>query len=364
MSAKDRSHRLRTTSYFASLAPTKINPAFALTTTLLLTMASLAQQPTSTPQPPDSQSTAQDAVASANPAPEANIVAVPAGTRIALVLTQPIQTRYVHRGDDIYAQITAPVTSGNDVVIPPGTFVQGKVDKIDRRGGRGELHLQSMSITFPDGYVTPIAGPVTLESNDGYALKDPGKGRMIGAFALPAAGLGLGALIGHSVASSQPNTITSTLPPGCTGPPPGCLSSSLTTPPDRLKSTAIGGMVGLAVGGIVSLALVVNTHHFFLDVGSPVEMILQHPISLQQDEVAEAIRDAERHPQPEQPIGQSPQSLPAPPDNGPMFCETPGTPGTPDVDIPGTAAVGDSPGTPAIHIPGFPATPPTMHLCP
>src|SRR5712671_110 len=364
MSANDRSRRLRITSSLVFLAKkTKINQAFALTTIVLLTMASFAQQPTPTPEPPDSQSTSQDAVAAANSAPEATIVAVPVGTRIALVLTQPIQTRYVHRGDDIYAQTTSPVTSGNEVVIPPGTFVQGKVDKFERRGGRGEIHLQSMSITFPDGYVTPIAGPITLESSDGYALKDPGKGRMIGAFALPAAGLGLGALIGRSVANSQPNTITSTLPPGCTGPPPGCLSSSLTTPPDRLKSTAIGSMVGLAVGGVVSLALVLNTHHFFLDVGSPVEMVLQHPISLQRDEVAAAIRDAEQHPGPEQPIAQRPQFLP-PPDNGPTFCQTPGTPGTPDVDIPGTPAVGDSPGTPAIHIPGFPATPPTTHHCP
>ena len=131
-----------------------------------------------------------------------------------------------------------------------------------------------------------------------------------------------------------------------------------------MKSTAIGSMVGLAVGGVASLALVLNSHNFFLDVGSPVEMVLQHPISLEQDEVADAIRDAEQHPASDQPITRPPQPLPSPPDNGPTFCETPGTPGTPDVDIPGTPAVGDSPGTPAIHIPGFPATPPTTHLCP
>jgi hypothetical protein len=363
MSAKDRSQRLRTKSALLSLAETRNKQSFTLVTILLLTMSSFAQQSASTPQPNTQDS--QDPVASANPAPNSAIVAVPAGTRIALVLTQPIQTRYVHRGDDIYAQTTSPVTSGSEVVIPPGTFVQGKVDRIERKGGRGELHLQSMSITFPDGYVTPIAGPITLESSDGYALKDPGKGRMIGAFALPAAGLGLGALIGHSFASSQPNTITSTLPPGCTGPPPGCLSSSLTTPGNTLKSTAIGSMVGLAVGGIASLALVLNTRNFFLDVGSPVEMVLQHPISLQQDEVADAIRDAEQHPAPEQPIVDRPQPAPLQPsDNGPTFCETPGTPGTPDIDIPGTPAIGDSPGTPAIHIPGIPATPPTTHLCP
>ena len=66
------------------------------------------------------------------------------------------------------------------------------VDKIERRGGRGELRLQSMSITFPDGYVTPIAGPIVLETTDGYAIKDPGSKRSSAAIILPLAGVGLG----------------------------------------------------------------------------------------------------------------------------------------------------------------------------
>ena len=45
-------------------------------------------------------------------------ITIPAGTRLALVLTHPIQSRYIHRGDDIYAQITSPVNSGNEMVIP------------------------------------------------------------------------------------------------------------------------------------------------------------------------------------------------------------------------------------------------------
>jgi hypothetical protein len=344
--------RLRTT--LPTLVTAKITQALALTTALLLTICSVAQQTTPPPNPPDN---AQAAIA-----PSATTTTVPAGARIALVLTQPIQTRYLHRGDDIYAQITSPVTSGNDVVIPPGTFVQGKLEKLGRNGGRGELQLQSMSITFPDGYTVPVAGPMTLESPEGYALKDPGSGRALGAFALPAAGAGAGALIGHFTASSQPNTITSTLPPGCTGPPPGCLSSSLTTPGSTAKNTVIGAMVGGAIGAIASIALLIKSHNFFLDVGSPVEMTLQHPISLDKDQVATAVRDAGQHPAPEQPIARRPQP-PPPPDTSPTFCETPGTPGTPDIDIPGPPNADGSPGPPT-HIPGIPATPPTTHLCP
>lgn len=356
--------RLRTTSAFLNLAKPGIRQSLALTTVLLLATSSFAQQTPQTTPPPDSQTTSQDTVASARPAPETTTVTVPAGTGIALVLTQPIQTRYVHRGDDIYAQVVSPVTGGNQVVIPPGTFVQGKVDRIERHGGRGELRLQSMSITFPDGYVAPIAGPMTLESDDGYALKDPGQGRMTGAFALPAAGAGIGALIGHFAGNSQPNTITSSLPPGCTGPPPGCLSSSLTTPGSTAKGTVIGAMVGGAIGAVASIALLVSSHNFFLDAGSPVRMVLQQPISFPEGEVEAAIRDAEQHPAPEQPIARRSQPLPPPPGTDPGICYTPGTPGTPDTDIPGTPAIGDSPGTPSIHIPGIPPTPPTAHPCP
>ena len=70
----------------------------------------------------------------------------------------------------------------NEVAIPPGTFVQGTVEKLELNRGRGEVHLRSMAITFPDGYVAPVAGPITLESTEGYALKDPGSRRDSHAF--------------------------------------------------------------------------------------------------------------------------------------------------------------------------------------
>jgi len=335
--------------------------AAALLPALLLTLNCLAQDQPPTGQPLDSPTTQTQAEI------KISTVTIPAGTRIALVLTHPIQSRYIHRGDDIYAQVSSPVDSGNEVVIPPGTFVQGKVDKLERKGGRGELRLASMSITFPDGYVAPISGPITLESDDGYALKDPGKGHIVGAFALPAAGLGLGALIGHSLGHSQSTTFPG-LPPNCGVPTPGCMNGGpatvLTDNSGRLKGTAIGSMVGLAVGGIASMALVFNTHNFFLDVGSPVEMALQQPVSLQQNEVADAVRQSEQHPVAEQPVAQRPRPLPPPDmpvDHG--TCYTPDTPGIPPSVIPGPPGPDGIPGPPTI-MPGTPPTPGTPYPCP
>jgi hypothetical protein len=304
--------------------------ALVLSTTLIAGFTCYAQQPMQS--------------VSGNGTPANNPVIVPSGTRIALVLTHPIQSRSVRRGDDIYAQITSPVTSGNEVVLPPGTFVQGKVDKLGRNGSRAQLHLQSMSVIFPDGYVAPFSGPLDLESDEGYALTDPGKGRVAGMVAAPLAGLGIGALIGNAAHTRQSSTLDGTT-----------ISSS--TP----KGLAIGSLVGLAAGGAVSLFLLGGSHQFFLDVGSPVEMVLGQPLTLQQERVAAEDTQFEQHPVTPLPIAQRPRP-PAVTDPG--TCYTPGTPGTPDTDIPGTPAIGDSPGTPPTHIPGIPATPPTPHPCP
>jgi hypothetical protein len=231
----------------------------------------------------------------------------------------------------MYAQITSPVDSGSQMVIPPGTFVQGVIDRVDREGGRGELRLTSMSITFPDGYVTPIAGPITLRTDEGYAIKDPGSNRTVAAFALPAAGAGLGALIGHSVGTADSST-TSLFPPGCVGPPPYCTTTTMPTFGTKTKDAIIGAGVGGLIGGVASMAMILGSHHFYLDAGAPIQMTLQQPLTLQQDEVAKAVQQYGQGPVAIQPVEPRPVP-PPPPDTGPDV--SPATsPGPPTV-IPG-----------------------------
>jgi hypothetical protein len=71
-----------------------------------------------------------------NPPSDETPVTIPAGTHLALSLTHPVDSRATHRGDEIFAQTTSPVIVSNQVVIPAGAFVQGKVDKLSRRGSR------------------------------------------------------------------------------------------------------------------------------------------------------------------------------------------------------------------------------------
>jgi len=253
---------------------TKIRQALALTTALLLAASTFAQQ-----SAPATQPGAQDD--SQVPIGNKITVTIPAGTRIALLLTQPVQSRYLHRGDDIYAQITAPVASGSEVVIPPGTFVQGKFDKLERNGDRGKLRLQSMGITFPDGYVAPVPGPITMESDEGYVLKDPGKGRIATMVALPVAGLGIGTLIGHS--AGHPSSFTTTNTCGIN---PNCLPQTSIVSNTQVRDMAVGGGVGLAAGGIASLFVFFHSHNFYLDQGAPVQMVLQQPLTVDVDQIA------------------------------------------------------------------------------
>ncbi len=302
-----------------------------------------------------------------SPPAQQNVVTVLAGTRIPLVLTHPVQSRVIHRGDDIYAQVTAPVRSGDQMVIPPGTFVQGTVDKLDARRGRGQLHLQSMAVIFPDGYVTVIPGPMTLQSDEGYAAKDPGNARVMSAVALPLAGAGLGAAIGHAAANTTPQTITNSLPPGCVGSPPGCLSSSMTVPRSAGAATVIGAGVGGAVGAVASLIVIFSSHNFYLDAGAPVDMVLPQEISFKQSEVSKAVQQSAGEPVALQTI--APRPVPPPPPAPPPApanhgtCYIPGTPGTPPTVIPGAPGPNGIPGPPTL-IPGTPPTPGAPYPCP
>ena len=280
----------------------------------------------------------------AEPETRDEMVTIPAGTRLSLVLTQPIQSRSLRRGDDIYAQVTSPVTVGNEVAIPAGTFVQGTVDKVEHRGSRGEVRVQSTSITFPDGYVARVSGPATLEISDGYVYPDPGPRRSVWAFALPAAGAGIGALIGHSVGSAD-STTTSLFPPGCVGPPPYCTTTSMPVFGTKGKDTVIGAGIGGMLGGAGTFAMLFGSHHYFIDVGTPAQLTIEHPVVLSQEEVDDAVRRSAEQPGYQQPILPRRIGPPIPVDDTPPMS---GPAPAPPIVIPGPPGANGVPGPPVV----------------
>src|SRR5215472_4270763 len=224
--------------------------------------AQQAQQPSPRPDaPPRGQEPPQ------SPAP----LIVRAGTQLALVLTHPIDSKTMHRGDTVFAETTSPVFVDHQVVIPAGAFVQGKVEKLTRQGSRAELLMQSASIALPDGSVVNIRGPLEIASGEGTAWRNPSDGAKVGAVLAPFIGSGLGTAIGAAAHTTETTTFAG-------------MATTSATP----KGVAIGGIAGLAAGTVVSFVLLARSHHFFVGEGSPLKMTLPRPVTVGGGQTADA----------------------------------------------------------------------------
>ena len=326
-----------------------IRPSFHLASAVfLLASACLAQQP-ALPDAPASQLLAQVTQASpdASPpqasSPEATVT-IPAGTRLTLVLTHAVDSNIVRRGDEVFAQTSAPVIVDQTVAIPGGTYVQGKVDTLTRRGTQAEMQMQSVSLVFPNGYIAQAGGAATMESDRWTAANNPSDHAKPWIVLAPMLGSGLGFLIGH--AADKPHYTN---------------FGGMTINTDNHRSLFIGGAVGSAAGLATAFTLMGRSHGFYVDAGTPVAMTLPQPVTLTQGQIRDANEKAATQPPPV-PVARKIPPIPDTSDHG--TCYFPGSPGTPDVVIPGTPAIGDTPGTPPTVIPGIPPSPPTPYPCP
>ena len=54
-------------------------------------------------------------------------IAVPAGTRVAVVLENGISTRSAKAGDSLYFRTAFPITQSNRVIVPVGSYLRGEL---------------------------------------------------------------------------------------------------------------------------------------------------------------------------------------------------------------------------------------------
>lgn len=235
------------------------------------TTGAQAQSPSATNSPAAAQATEASQVSGAVPqtsTPEKKIYTVPAGTKVLLQLRSAINTKSARVGDGVYLASTFPVVVGNRVMIPAGVYVQGVVDRVERAGrvkGKAQLDMHFTSIIFPNGSVVEIPGVVNSlpgarkqevkDDGEGTIEQDSDKGRNAGKtaeIAIPTGGTigsigGLGS--GHPIAGG------------------------------------IAGVgAGLATIGIVSLFT--RGADVNIDSGSQVEMVLQRPLLLEEENLA------------------------------------------------------------------------------
>src|SRR5580704_16644829 len=60
-------------------------------------------------------------------APDPNATVIPAGTKIPLLLKQAISTKNAREGDAVYAATAFPFVVNDRILVPAGTYIQGKI---------------------------------------------------------------------------------------------------------------------------------------------------------------------------------------------------------------------------------------------
>jgi hypothetical protein len=203
------------------------------------------------------------------PPQDAHSVVIPAGTKVPLSLAQAISTKNAREGDPVYAQTAFPFVLNERVLIPAGTYIQGKISHIERAGRskkRAELLIHFTSMIYPSGYTvmlpgyienTPGADDKSVKDKEGTIQQDKDTGKRVEDAAK-------GAAVGGTVGSI------------------GGLAAG------GLNGARYGGLAGIAGG--VAWALLKHGPEVKLDVGTSIEMEIQRdvPIDATRIQVARA----------------------------------------------------------------------------
>jgi len=187
---------------------------------------------------------------------KATTIEIPAGTKVALRLKQAISTKTAREGDAVYAETTFPLAIDDKILIPVGTYVQGKISHIQRGGhikGRAELLIHFTSLIYPSGYTVMLPGALenvpgaehaTMKDSEGTIRQDSDTGKKIETVAKTA---GTGAAIGGLGTGSW-------------------------------KGAGIGGGIGAGVGA--AIGMLSRGADVRLEPGTSIEMVIQRSVPL------------------------------------------------------------------------------------
>jgi hypothetical protein len=274
---------------------------------------------------------------------------LPAGTKLPLGLVRPLSVKSAKPGTSVYLQVTFPVSVGNQMLVPPGTYVEGTIDKVlhrDRGRATLEFTMSSASLIFSNGYTVSIQGTVTVSPTMAEISLPP-----------TPTGDAVPAMAAFGSQAAPPP-----LPP---------------LPPLPGSNGGRNAIIGLGIAGAVVtvFGIVFAVHHsdIEMETGTPMEIILTAPISLDVYQAMSAVQKFDEQ------SNNAPREIVQPPKR-PAICYDSGSPGTPDTVIPGTPGTPDTvipgmngapdmmipgiPSTPDTLIPGTPGTPPNSYPCP
>jgi hypothetical protein len=219
--------------------------------------ASSTSTSTSTPTPGLAAAAASDP----------NTISIPAGTKIPLSLKQAISTKNAREGDAVYAETVFPYVVDGRVIVPAGSYVQGKISHVERAGrvkGRAEILMHFTSMIYPSGYTVMLPGSVentpgadnkSVKDSEGTIQQDKDTGKKIEE----------GAKGGVYGASG------------------GALAGGLSS---GINGARVGAAAGAAAG--IGWALLKRGSDVKLDVGTSIEMEIQRAITVDASRIAVA----------------------------------------------------------------------------
>lgn len=188
-----------------------------------------------------------------------NRVVIPAGSKIPLSLKQAISTKNAREGDAVYAETAFPFVINERVVVPAGTYIQGKISHVERGGrvkGRAEILMHFTSMIYPSGYTVMLPGSVeNMPGSDKTSVKDT-----------------------EGTIRQDKDTgkkIEEAAKGGVYGGSGGALAGGLA---GGLNGARIGAGAGAAAG--IAWALLKRGSDVKLDVGTLIEMEIQRPITV------------------------------------------------------------------------------------
>jgi type IV secretion system protein VirB10 len=210
--------------------------------------------------------------AAPSPAPTAvsdpNLITIPAGTKIPLSLKQAISTKNAREGDAVYAETAFPFVMDNRLIVPAGSFIQGKIAHVERAGhgkGRAEILMHFTSMIYPSGYTVMLPGSVentpgadnkSVKDSEGTIQQDSDTGK--------------------KVEDAAKNGVYGTMG--------GATAGGLAT--GGLNGARVGAGIGAVAG--IGWALLKRGSDVKLDVGTSIEMEIQRPITVDASRIAVA----------------------------------------------------------------------------
>ncbi|HXP16712.1 MAG TPA: hypothetical protein VN868_06390 [Terriglobales bacterium] len=187
------------------------------------------------------------------PSANSDSLTIPAGTKVPLALKQSISTKNAKEGDPVYAATTFPVVINDHILIPAGTYVQGRISQVKRGGrikGRAEVLMHFSTLIYPSGYTVVLPGAVenvpgaektSMKDEEGTIRQDSQTGEKARTVATAA---GTGAVVGG------------------------------------LSNGVKGGLIGAGIGGGVGTAigLLTRGNDVRMDAGTTLEMVIQRDV--------------------------------------------------------------------------------------